>query len=90
MLSGYVSLAAILLAPLLAWSAMQGKATWRRYRGPTLATAALLLAAALWLAACHFSGQPRDECPVGLAQRLLICVLDLWIVSLSIGLWQGD
>src|SRR5262249_55364137 len=44
-LTGYVSLAAILLTPFLSWFAMRGNPAWRDYRAFTLTSGSLLVAA---------------------------------------------
>lgn len=88
MLIGYVALPANILAPLLAWSAMKADAAWHGFRGFTLAVAFLLLASTLYLAACHFLGRERYECPVGLAQRLILGIQYVWIVAVAMQLWR--
>jgi len=88
LLIGYVVLPAIILAPFFAWFAMQGSAMWRGYRTFTLACAVLLLAGTLWLAACHFLGRQRDECAVGVAQRLITGIQYSWLVAVAVRLWR--
>ena len=83
-LTGYVSLAAILLTPFLAWFAMRGNPAWRGYRAFTLASGSLLVAAIGWLAACHYSGRG----PAGVAQRLVLGVQYAWMVVVAVRLWR--
>jgi len=54
----------------------------------TLASAVLLLAGTLWLAACHFVGRERDECAVGVAQRLITGIQYSWLVAVAVRLWR--
>jgi hypothetical membrane protein len=83
-LTGYVSLAAILLTPFLAWFAMSGNPVWRGHRAFTLASGGLLVAAMGWLAACHYSSRG----PTGVAQRLVLGVQYAWMVVLAVRLWR--
>jgi len=73
---------------LFAWFTMRGSAVWRGYRTFTLACAVLLLASTLWLAACHFLGHRRDECAVGVAQRLITVIQYSWLVAVAVRLWR--
>src|SRR5262249_37924107 len=79
-LTGYVSLAAILLTPFLWWFAMRGNPAWRDYRAFTLTSGSLLVAAMGWLAACHYRGRRQAGCPAGVAQRLVLGVQYAWMV----------
>jgi hypothetical membrane protein len=88
MLIGYVSLPAIIVAQLIAWSAMKGQEAWHRYRLFTFASVILLMAGTNWLAACHFVGRENQGCAVGAAQRLVMGTQYTWILVIAVQLWR--
>jgi hypothetical membrane protein len=85
---GYVALAAIFLAPILAWGAMKENAQWHGFGTFSLACAGLLAAAIVWLATCHFSGREQPGCAVGAAQRVILGIQYAWMIVLSVRLWR--
>jgi hypothetical membrane protein len=87
MLTGYVSLPAIILMPLFAWFAMKGSDAWRGYRTLSLVATILLLASSGWLVACYFIGREQAGCAVGAAQRLILGILYLWMTAIGVRLW---
>jgi hypothetical membrane protein len=84
MFIGYVAFAAIILAPLFAWSTMKGRAAWRGYRALMLASVLALMVATAWLGACHFAGREHAGCLVGTLQRLVMGIQYVWITAVAI------
>ena len=67
---------------------MRRNPAWRGYRAVTLAAGGLMAAAAGWLAVCHWGDVDRGACLVGVAQRVLLGVWDVWLGVIAVRLWR--
>jgi hypothetical protein len=88
LLGGWIGMSAIVLTPFLSWAGMRRSEAWRGYRTLTLATGALLAAAAGWSAVCYFADLERATCAAGPAQRLFMGMFYVWVEVVAVRLWS--